>query len=234
MDEPDAGLMVENVTKSYEHGREVLRGVTLRAGRGESIAILGPSGSGKSTLLNIIGSLDKPTTGAVRLGAVRVDELAGRALAAYRSDLVGFIFQDHHLLPQLTALENVLLPSLATRRADAAGRARLLLERVGLGEHADSFPPRMSGGERQRVAIARALINQPQLLLCDEPTGNLDQEAGRSVVSLFLELAAEDAATVLMVTHNPALAARFARRLELQDGRIREIEHDQDARGAAS
>jgi lipoprotein-releasing system ATP-binding protein len=224
MTEPAGDLIVDGVTRRYETPSgpsTVLEGLSLTAAPGEALAILGPSGSGKSTLLNIIGSLDRPTSGSVRLGRVDVTALAGRALADFRARSVGFIFQDHHLLPQLTALENVMLPTLAAGTTEGAKqRARALLDRVGVGPRADAFPARLSGGERQRVAAARALINGAGLLLCDEPTGNLDRETGANLVGLLLELAAQQAVTVLMVTHNVEQAARFGRCLLLRGGRV--------------
>lgn len=218
-------LIVDNLTKVYATPAgplEVLRGASLRAAPGDTVAIVGPSGSGKSTLLNLIGALDRPTGGTVRWGNTEVTSLTGRALADFRATQVGFVFQDHHLLPQLTALENVLLPTLApgAERITARDRARRLLDRVGLLPRAEAFPARLSGGERQRVALARALINEPGLLLCDEPTGNLDRESGRQVVSLLLQLAREQSVTVLMVTHNLEHAARFSHCLQLRDGRL--------------
>lgn len=218
-------LAVDNLGKVYPTPAgplEVLRGVSLRAAPGDTVAIVGPSGSGKSTLLNLIGALDRPTEGTVRWGNTEVTSLTGRALADFRATQVGFVFQDHHLLPQLTALENVLLPTLApgAERTTARDRARRLLDRVGVLPRAEAFPARLSGGERQRVALARALVNRPGLLLCDEPTGNLDRDSGSQVVSLLLELAREQGVTVLMVTHNVEHAARFARRLQLRDGRL--------------
>lgn len=214
-------LSIDRITKSYpapEGSVEILRGVSLAAEPGETVAIVGPSGAGKSTLLHIIGSLDRPTAGSVKLGEVEVTALAGRELAAFRARRVGFVFQDHHLLPQLTALENVLLPTLAVgKNADDETRARALLERVGVAGRADAFPAQMSGGERQRIAIARALINGAGLLLCDEPTGNLDRDTGAAIIDLFLELAA-DGVIVLMVTHNLELAARLGRCYELRNG----------------
>ena len=218
----DAGLVLTHIRKTYEPANEVLRDVSMAVAPGETVGVVGPSGCGKSTLLNIIGSLDKPTSGTVTLGGLDVGGLSGADLAAFRSSSVGFVFQDHHLLPQLTALENVLLPSLAASGADAAPRALELLGRVGLLEQADSFPARMSGGERQRVAVARAMINEPALLLCDEPTGNLDQAAGENVVALFLELAGDRDVAVVMVTHNLHLAAKLARRVVLRGGRLDE------------
>mgnify|MGYP001156269697 CR=1 FL=1 len=213
-------LILAGVTKTYVPAHEVLRGVSMTARPGETVSVVGPSGCGKSTLLNIIGSLDQPTSGTVALGDIDIAGLSGDELAAFRSNEVGFIFQDHHLLPQLTALENVLLPSLATSSRDATPRARELLGRVGLSDQAESLPAQMSGGERQRVAVARAMINEPKLLLCDEPTGNLDHEAGENVVSLFLEMAGEGGVTVVMVTHNLDFAREFSRCVELRGGRL--------------
>ncbi|MGI5818678.1 MAG: ABC transporter ATP-binding protein [Armatimonadota bacterium] len=216
-------LRVEGLTKEYDTPAgttRVLDGLSLTAEPGETVAILGPSGSGKSTLLNIIGSLDRPTSGTVHLGETAVTSLEGEALASYRATEVGFVFQDHHLLPQLTAAENVLLPTMAAGTGDGAeDRARALLDRVGVSDRADAFPARLSGGERQRVAAARALINEPALLLCDEPTGNLDRESGDRLVELLRELAA-DGVTVLMVTHNTRQAALLGRGLLLTDGAV--------------
>ena len=216
-------LTVDGVTKEYDAPagpNRVLAGASLTAQPGETVAILGPSGSGKSTLLNIIGSLDRPTSGSVRLGDTDVTSLDGPALATYRAGDVGFIFQDHHLLPQLSALENVLLPTLAAGTGEGAEqRARELLARVGVAERADAFPARLSGGERQRVAAARALINGPALLLCDEPTGNLDRESGNRLIELLTDLA-EDGVTVLVVTHNTQQAAMLGRGLLLSEGTL--------------
>ena len=218
-------LTVDNLSKVYPTPAgplEVLRSVSLRAAPGDTVAIVGPSGSGKSTLLNLIGALDRPTAGTVQWGDTEVTSLTGVALADFRATQVGFVFQDHHLLPQLTALENVLLPTLApgAERRTARDRAWRLLDRVGVLPRAEAFPARLSGGERQRVALARALVNEPGLLLCDEPTGNLDRESGSQVVSLLLQLAREQSVTVLMVTHNVEHATRFARRLQLRDGHL--------------
>ena len=225
MADPARDLVLAELTKRFQRpdGTElaVLDGISCTVRQAESVAILGPSGSGKSTLLNMIGALDKPTSGEVRLGDIDVTGLDGKALASYRASQVGFVFQEHHLLPQLTALENVLLPTLA-RGGDeeAEARAGEIIERVGLGDRRDAFPTQLSGGERQRVAVVRALINGAKLLLCDEPTGNLDGESGANVVALLLELAAEQGVTVLMVTHNHAHAGRFSRCLQLRDGRL--------------
>jgi len=217
-----AGLAVDRLSKTYQSpggGNEVLKGVDLAIRPGETVAIVGASGCGKSTLLNIVGSLDSPTAGTVRLGELEVTSLTGDRLADYRRHRVGFVFQDHHLLPQCTAHENVALPTIAAGSGRAGmDRAGQLLERVGLGDRGGDFPQRLSGGERQRVAIARALVNDPQLVLCDEPTGNLDRLTAESVAALFTELAAERKVMLLIVTHNLELAGRFSRRLELRDG----------------
>jgi len=197
----------------------VLRDISFSLSPGESVAIVGPSGAGKSTLLNIIGSLEAPTSGSVALGSTVVTALRGRELAAYRSGSVGFVFQDHHLLPQCTALENAMLPTLASpSRGNGSERAALLLESVGLAERMHYFPAQLSGGEKQRVAIARALVNSPSLLLCDEPTGNLDAATGDSVADIFLKLADEQGVMLLVVTHNHSLAGRMARCYELREG----------------
>ncbi len=221
--ENERGLAVEDIVKEYETPagpHRVLDGLSMTAQPGEAVAILGPSGSGKSTLLNIIGSLDRPTSGRVRLGDTAVTDLDGTGLASYRANEVGFIFQDHHLLPQLTAIENVMLPSLAAED-DGKGedRARELLGRVGVADRADAFPARLSGGERQRVAAARALINGARLLLCDEPTGNLDRDTGRNLVTMLRDLS-EDGVIVLMVTHNHEQATLLDRGLLLREGRL--------------
>ena len=219
----NAPLHVSDVWKEYPTPGEpliVLRGVSFEVDAGQTLAIVGPSGSGKSTLLNILGTLDRPTRGNVRLGEVDPFILGGGELARYRSGKVGFIFQDHHLLPQCTAVENVLIAKLAKGRvndADAA-RARDLLGMVGLADRASHLPSELSGGERQRVAIARALMNGPQLLLCDEPTGNLDTKASQAVGELLLRLAAETHAILITVTHSPALAEMFGRQMRMTDG----------------
>ena len=215
-------LVVENIRKEFATPAgplRVLHDVSFSLGPGETLAVVGTSGTGKSTLLNIIGSLEKPTAGRVVLGDDDVASLEGAALAAFRSRRVGFVFQDHHLLPQCTALENVALPTLAAgRRAIGAELAAELLERVGLAERLQSFPAKLSGGERQRVAVARALVNEPRLLLADEPTGNLDAGTSGQIAALFRELAEEKSVMLIVVTHDLGLAAQFARTLELRDG----------------
>ena len=220
------GLRAENVYKEYPTPGEplaVLRGVTLALAPRDTLAIVGPSGSGKSTLLNIFGTLDPPTRGTVTLDGADPFALSPDDLARFRSRRVGFIFQDHHLLPQCTALENVLIPKLAANgkatRADGE-RAAGLLRQVGLEGRASHLPGELSGGERQRVAVARALVNQPSLLLCDEPTGNLDQKNSRGIGDLLLSVAAESGAMLVVVTHSPDLAAMFSRRLRMADGQL--------------
>ena len=225
----DAALVVLDVWKEYATPAEplvVLRGVSFSPSRGDTLAIVGPSGSGKSTLLNILGTLDRPTRGSVKLGGVDPFSLPPAGLARFRSSRIGFVFQDHHLLPQCTAMENVLVAKLAMGKvSDAdAGRARDLLAMVGLADRARHLPSELSGGERQRVAIARALMNGPQLLLCDEPTGNLDQKTSHAIGQLLLHLAAETNAILIVVTHSSMLAAMFARQLRMVDGMLVEAE----------
>ena len=222
-------LRAGSVAKHYPTPRgslEVLRDVSLTLARGESAAVMGPSGSGKSTLLNILGALEQPSSGWVMLGDCNPLELDEVELAAFRNQAVGFVFQDHHLLPQCSVLENVLIPTMAAaRRAKPAAtldRARMLLDRVGLADRLDHRPAELSGGERQRVALARALINQPTVLLADEPTGNLDRSTAAAVASLLLELHGAENTILLVVTHSESLAARFARRFELSGGQLSE------------
>ena len=194
----------------------------MEIGRGESIAIVGPSGCGKSTLLNIIGTLDQPTTGKVMLDGQDLNTLDGNALAALRNREIGFIFQSHHLLPQCTVMENVLVPTLAHGQTTATDEelGRRLLERVDLGDRLAHRPGQLSGGERQRVAVVRALINQPKLLLADEPTGALDQAIADKLGQLLVELNQEENVTLITVTHSGDLANRMARTLELMDGHL--------------
>ncbi len=235
MTEAARRLVVEDIVMQYATPAgpsRVLDGLSLTAEQGETVAILGPSGSGKSTLLNIIGSLDRPTSGTVRLGETEVTSLEGTALADFRARDVGFVFQDHHLLPQLTAIENVMLPALAAGGTDGAEQhARELLERVGVTGRADAFPAKLSGGERQRVAAARALINGARLLLCDEPTGNLDRDTGARLIGLLRELAA-DGVTVLVVTHNVEQAGLLGRMLLLREGKLAPWEEAAEGEGA--
>jgi ABC-type lipoprotein export system ATPase subunit len=223
-------LKLQDVSKSYDSVADappvrVLEGINLEIGPGESVALLGPSGSGKSTLLNLIGALDRPTTGRVLFQDEELGRLSELELADFRRRRLGFIFQAHHLLPQCTVLENALVPTLAARRTEeerrqALERGRRLLERVGLGARLDHLPGQLSGGERQRVAVVRALINQPRLLLADEPTGALDRAAAEGLSRLLLELNTEEGVTLILATHALDLAARLARRLQLLDGRL--------------
>ena len=218
-------LVVENVTKTYATRGEplaVLRGVSLSLDRGGNLAILGPSGCGKSTLLHIIGTLDTPTAGRVMLDGRDPCALDEPRLAAFRNHEIGFVFQEHYLLPQCSVLENVLVPTLADGRSgsDAVARARMLLERVGLDKRLDHLPAELSGGERQRTAIARALVNRPKLLLADEPTGNLDRATAATVSRLLLELQAAEQTMLVLVTHSLELADALERRMELNDGKL--------------
>lgn len=222
-----AGLQVENVCKSFTIGGEpleVLSGLSLEMSDGDRAAIVGPSGSGKSTLLHILGTLDRPDSGQVRIDGTDPFALDDRELAAFRNRRVGFIFQDHHLLPQLTVLENTLVPALATGQAteDDIRRANELLDAVGLASRTGHLPAELSGGERERVAIARALVMQPSLILADEPTGNLDRKTAGSVTELLLRLQQESGAILICVTHSVSLAEAMGRRLELVDGRLAE------------
>ncbi len=218
-------LVVDKLTKEYPtRGAPlvVLRGISFTLSRGENLAIVGPSGSGKSTLLQIVGTLDQPSSGSVRLSQRDPFTLPEPELARFRNQRIGFIFQDHHLLPQLSALENVLVPALAVGKPSAAviERATQLLTRVGLEQRRDHRPAELSGGERQRVAIARALIHEPLLLLADEPTGNLDRSTAESIADLLLELQQQsDSSTMLIVvTHSLSLARRLQVCRELVEG----------------
>jgi ABC-type lipoprotein export system ATPase subunit len=225
-----AFLQLRDVSKSYHSvvggpPVTVLQGINLEIQAGESAAIVGPSGCGKSTLLNIIGTLDRPSSGQVLLEERDLAKLDQAHLAATRNRQIGFIFQAHHLLPQCTVLENVLVPTLARGenpgRATAPDRARRLLDRVGLGQRLDHRPGQLSGGERQRVAVVRALINQPRLLLADEPTGALDRVAAGELSRLLGELNREEKVTLLLVTHAEDLAQQMGRRFQLLDGQLR-------------
>ena len=213
-------LEVSNLSKVYPapSGQlSVLSNVSIAMQRGESASIMGPSGSGKSTLLYILGALEPPTSGQVFLDGDDPFTLAPRALAEFRNRAIGFVFQDHLLLPQCNVLENVLLPTLVGNPLpDGHARARDLLDRVGLSERLNYRPAELSGGEKQRVALARALIRHPPLVLCDEPTGNLDRESADTVASLLLTLHREQQTVLVVVTHNQAIADRFAQKLELR------------------
>ena len=217
-------LEAQNLSKTYASpagALQVLADVSFALGRAESAAVMGPSGSGKSSLLYILGGLEAPTSGIVRVAGQNPYELAPDALAAFRNRQVGFIFQDHCLLPQCTVLENVLVPTLVGEADSAAPeRARALLDQVGLGSRLDHRPAALSGGEKQRVAIARALIRQPQVVLCDEPTGNLDADSAERVGQLLLSLHQQQQTVLLVVTHSEALAERFKRRWRIERGRL--------------
>ena len=217
-------LKVQDVHKSFEAGSHpvhVLQGISFEMSGGESLAITGPSGSGKSTLLHLIGTLDRPTSGQVLIDGKDPHQLPEPELALFRNRSVGFVFQDHHLLMQYSVLENVLIPTLAAPgdRAADEKRARDLLDRVGLGPRLDHRPAELSGGERQRTAVARALVRQPGLLLCDEPTGNLDHKTADVVAALLFELHRKAGNILITVTHSLELAGQFDRRFELQEGR---------------
>ncbi len=218
-------LIVEHVAKQYPTRSaplEVLRDVSVQLSAGENLAILGPSGSGKSTLLYVIGTLEPPSSGSVTLGEQNPYTLSEPELARFRNQHVGFVFQDHHLLPQLSVLENVLVPAMADGPVTDAvqDRATDLLQRVGLEDRLDHLPSELSGGERGRVAVARALINRPQLILADEPTGNLDRTSAASVAQLLLQLPQEENTMLIVVTHSTELAQRMQRRWQLDNGQL--------------
>jgi putative ABC transport system ATP-binding protein len=217
-------VRVRDVTKSYGEGparTQVLRGVSIDIEKGELIALVGQSGSGKSTLLNIIGGLDRPDAGEVEVLGLDTQRASDGKLARLRNDSIGFVFQAFNLLDHLSVLENVTLPSaFSTNGKDVAGRGREALRRVGLSDFASRRPGELSGGQKQRVAIARALFNSPMLLLCDEPTGNLDSETGREVIDFFRELNAKDGVTLLIVTHERRISSVAKRVIAMRDGQI--------------
>ncbi len=222
---PKSLVVTQGVSKTFDHlGRrlEVLRGVDLTIGDGEMVGIVWPSGAGKSTLLNCIGTLDMPTTGTITIGGEDVTRLSSNRLAALRNKTIGFVFQFHHLLPEFNALENVLMPGLVQGRPrkDCEPRARALLEDVGLKERLLHRPGELSGGEQQRVALARAVFLEPKLLLADEPTGNLDSATSAQIHDLFFSINKERGTTIVIVTHNGALAASMPRVVTLRDGRV--------------
>jgi putative ABC transport system ATP-binding protein len=217
-------IELKSIRKTYRQGStaiHALDGIDLHIAQGEFIAIMGPSGSGKSTLLNVLGGLDRPDSGHYRLAQDEISALDDDAASAVRNRRIGFVFQSFHLLPRLTVLENVLLPQRYARAPDpdAPARARALLERIGLGKRLDHLPGQLSGGQLQRAAIARALLNEPDLLLADEPTGNLDSNSAADVMALLRELHA-GGQTLVLVTHDPAIAASAQRTIHLRDGRV--------------
>lgn len=220
-----SGLQVRQLVKTYDTPAgpiEVLRGLDLDVQLGEAVAIMGPSGSGKSTLLYILGTLEPPTSGTVLLHGENPYARSPRDLAYFRNRYLGFVFQEHYLLPQCTVLENVLVPSLIndSSRASAPARARQLLEQVGLSHRLQHYPAQLSGGERQRVAIARALINNPTLVLADEPTGNLDRHSAQNIASLLLDLVQSQRIMLVLVTHSLEIAHRFPNVYELVEGHL--------------
>jgi putative ABC transport system ATP-binding protein len=221
----DSGTLVRiaDVHKFYSRGNErvdVLKGVNFTIPKGDFLALMGPSGSGKTTLLNLMGGLDTPTSGAVEIGGVKINELSGSALSKWRSQHIGFVFQLYNLLPVLNAERNVELPLLLTKlsKAERRKRAQLALKVVGLADRANHYPRQLSGGQEQRVGIARAIVTDPDLLLCDEPTGDLDRKSGDEILDLLATLNREHGKTIVMVTHDPRAADRARRTLHLEKG----------------
>ena len=215
-------LRAKNIHKTFTNGIKtltVLQGIDFQLQTGEIVTIMGPSGSGKSTFLNILGTLDNPTEGSITITDREINTLSDRELSALRNSYIGFVFQFHHLLPEFTALENILIPSLISVRAEPRqARAMELLDYIGLVDRSDHFPAELSGGERLRVAVLRALINQPQLILADEPTGNLDAENASKLINLFRQINRDFKQSLVITTHNPAVAEIGDRRLELSSG----------------
>ena len=224
---PESMVQIRNVTKVYERGKqkiEVLHGLTLEIPRGDFVALMGPSGSGKTTLLNLIGGLDQPTSGEIAVGGRRIDQLSSGQLAQWRAHHVGFVFQFYNLMPVLTAEGNVELPLLLTKLSGAQRRKNVAvaLEIVGLADRAKHKPKELSGGQEQRVAIARALVSDPQLLVCDEPTGDLDRKTADEILGLLQVLNREHGKTIVMVTHDPKAAEFASRTLHLEKGQLLE------------
>ena len=222
-------LEINNVTKTYPFAsggtdRYVLKDLNLTVESGDTLAVVGPSGSGKSTLLNLIGGLDVPTSGSVSFQGQNLNNLDDKALALFRNQEIGFVFQLHHLLPQCTVIENILIPTLPFKKgdqpSDAESRAEALCERVGLSHVMYGFPAQLSGGEQQRTAVVRALINKPKLILADEPTGSLDQSASENLIKLLLELNHEEKTTLIVVTHSGKIASQMNRQLKLENGQL--------------
>ena len=223
MNAPTPAVLLRGLRKTYPHAEspvEVLKGVDLELGEGETAAVLGPSGSGKSTLLALLGGLDRPTAGEITLFGSGLGGLSEPELARFRAANMGIVFQQFHLMPHMTALENAALPLEIARDPRAEERARAGLAAVGLAHRENHLPGELSGGECQRVAIARALVTSPRLLLADQPSGNLDVRTGRQVMDLLFRLVAERGATLLLVTHNPEFADKCARRFTLAEGRL--------------
>lgn len=222
-------LQIDKIDKSFylkdgRLARKVLNALSMQVSEGESVAIVGPSGSGKTTLLNLIALLDKPDAGEIKFSGVSLSGLSGKKLDEYRNQSIGIVFQLHHLMPQLSLLENVLLPTLGdgNKNTDKLGRAKELLQRVGVWDQRHQKPGELSGGECQRAAVVRALINQPGLLLADEPTGALDEENAGKLSDLLLEIHKEQGTALIMVTHSSELAAKMDRRLVLRNGQLEE------------
>jgi putative ABC transport system ATP-binding protein len=224
MKESSIAVEVKNASKTYRSGSEIkvraLDGVSFKLMRGEFVAIVGPSGSGKSTLMNLLGTIDKPTSGQIYIDGAAVDRMSGNELAEFRNRKLGFVFQAFNLVNGLTAEENVELPLMVAQGGDRRKKADDLLASLGLGERLKMKPTQLSGGEQQRVAIARALINNPTLVLADEPTGNLDTKSGEKVVQLLKRVCSEKNVTVVMVTHNPDITVECDRVIHIKDGRI--------------
>lgn len=230
-------IQLTNVSKVVTSGSErltILHSLDLDIPRGQFVSVVGPSGSGKSTLLGLIAGLDAPTSGIVSLGGREITRMSEDELAELRGRLVGFIFQSFHLIPSLTAYENILTPMEIMGVSKAADRARTLIDEVGLRDRAHHYPSQLSGGEQQRVAIARAFANEPEILLADEPTGNLDSKTGEEILGLLDDLHREFNATILMVTHNAEAAAHCDRILWLRDGRLRDVSVVGEERAQAS
>ena len=227
MSKHDAMIQIRNVTKSYERGKqkvEVLHGLSLDVPQGDFVALMGPSGSGKTTLLNLIGGLDTPTSGEISVGSERIDRMHGGQLARWRSHNVGFVFQFYNLMPVLTAEGNVELPLLLTKLSSAQRKksVQVALQVVGLADRAKHKPRELSGGQEQRVAIARAIVSDPNLLVCDEPTGDLDRATADEILKLLQALNREHGKTIVMVTHDPLAAGYAKRTLHLDKGRLAE------------
>jgi putative ABC transport system ATP-binding protein len=221
-------VTIRDVHKHFTRGNEridVLKGVTVDVQPGEFLALMGPSGSGKTTLLNLMGGLDKPSGGSIEIGGARIDQLSGGDLARWRSRHIGFVFQLYNLLPVLTAERNVELPLLLTKlgKADRRKRAGIALKAVGLADRTKHYPRQLSGGQEQRVGIARAIVNDPTLLLCDEPTGDLDRKAGDEILDLLQTLNRSHGKTIVMVTHDPHAAERATRTVHLEKGTLVEV-----------